>query len=156
MYPFTRLNVWAKAHELTVRTYRLTDGPVTRRYPGLSSQLRRAISAIPANIAEGAGHTSQAQFSRYLAIAIASSHEAMYHLLLAKDLEAITATDYAFLEARLKEVQAKLVLLRKRVVQNAKEQAKENEKRGGRMASPLSSFNLHRTTTPRTKAPARG
>jgi len=152
MYPFTRLNVWAKAHELTIRTYRLTDGPVARRYPGLSSQLRRAISAIPASIAEGAGHTSQAQFSRYLAIAIASSHEAMYHLLLAKDLEAITATDYAFLEARLKEVQAKLVLLRKRVVQNTR----ENEKRGGRMASPLSSFSLHRRATRGTKEPAPG
>ena len=48
MYPFTRLNVWAKAHELTLRTYRLTDGPMTRRYPGLSSQLRRSIAAIPA------------------------------------------------------------------------------------------------------------
>jgi four helix bundle protein len=133
MYPFTRLNVWAKAHELTIRTYRLTDGPMTKRYPGLSSQLRRAISAIPANIAEGAGHASQAQFSRYLAIAIASSHEALYHPLLAKDLETIAATDYAVLEARLKEVQAKLVLLRKRIVQGEREKAK----RGGRMASPL-------------------
>ena len=143
MYPFSRLNVWAKAHELTLRTYRLTDGPMARRYPGLSSQLRRSIAAIPANIAEGAGHNSQAQFSRYLEIALASSHEAMYHLLLAKDLEAITATDYAFLEARLKEVQAKLVLLRKRVIQNAKEKGK----RGGRTASPPSSFSLDRAPT---------
>jgi len=150
MYPFTRLTVWAKAHELTIRVYRLTDGPVTRRYPGLSSQLRRSIAAIPANIAEGAGHNSQAQFSRYLEIAIASSHEAMYHLLLAKDLEAITATDYAFLEARLKEVQAKLVLLRKRVLQNAS----EKRKRGGRTASPPSSFSLPRAVTPGTRAPA--
>ena len=151
MYPFTRLNVWAKAHELTIRMYRLTDGPVARRYPGLSSQLRRSMAAIPANIAEGAGHDSQAQFSRYLGIAIASSHEAMYHLLLAKDLGAISTTDYAFLEARLKEVQAKLVLLRKRVLQNDR----ERRKRGGRTASPPSSFSLHRTVRPGTKEPAR-
>ena len=151
MYPFTRLNVWAKAHELAIRIYRLTDGSMTRRYPGLSFQLRRSIAAIPANIAEGAGHNSQAQFNRYLEIAIASSHESMYHLLLAKDLEAITSTDYAVLEARLKEVQAKLVLLRKRVLQHVK----ENAKRGGRTASPLSSFSLPRPVTPGTKERAR-
>jgi four helix bundle protein len=141
MYPFHRLNVWAKSHELTIRVYQATDGPVTRRFPGLASQLRRAVSAIPANIAEGAGHASQAQFSRYLAIAIASSHEALYHFLLAKDLGAITATEYAHLEARLKEVQAKLVLLRKRVIQADR----ENGKRGGRTASPLSTSSLHRS-----------
>lgn len=143
MYPFKRLNVWAKSHELTLRVYRLTDDQASRRFPGLSSQLRRAVSAIPANIAEGAGHTSQAQFARYLAIAIASSHEAQYHFLLAKDLGAIPETEYAHLEARMKEVQAKLVLLRKRVVQKGR----ENAKRGGRTASPLSSFSLHQATT---------
>ncbi len=140
MYPFRRLNVWLKAHELTVRTYRLTDGPVQRRFPGLANQLRRAVAAIPANIAEGAGHASQAQFGRFLAIAIASSHEAQYHFLLARDLEAVSATEYAVLEARMQEVQAKLVQLRKRVLQR---QA-ENEKRGGRTASPPSSSSLQR------------
>jgi len=140
MYPFRRLNVWEKSHELTVRVYGVTDGPIGRRFPGLCSQLRRAVSAIPANIAEGAGHASQAQFGRYLTIAIASSHEALYHVLLAKDLGAISATEYAHLEARLREVQAKLVLLRKRVVLRDR----ENAKRGGRTASPLSSFSLHR------------
>jgi len=143
MYPFQRLHVWEKAHELTVRIYQATDGPMTRRHPALSSQLRRSIAAIPANIAEGAGHASQAQFSRYLEIAIASSHEALYHILLAKDLSAITPTEYAHFEARLREVQAKLVLLRKRVVQQSREKAK----RGGRTASPLSSSILHRAVT---------
>lgn len=143
MYPFKRLTVWAKAHELTLRVYQCTDGPMARRFPALSSQIRRAVSAIPANIAEGAGHASQAQFNRYLEIAIASSHEAQYHLLLAKDLEAISATDFAHLEARMSEVQAKLVLLRKRVTQNMKEKGK----RGGRMASPPSSSNLHPLVT---------
>ena len=139
MYPFNRLTVWEKAHELTLRTYRVTDGVVARRFPALAAQLRRAVSAIPANIAEGAGHASQAQFGRYLAIAIASSHEAQYHLLLARDLGMLSSADYAHLEARAKEVQAKLVLLRKRVLQPGRAQ----ERRGGRTASPPSSSNLH-------------
>ena len=138
MHPFKRFTVWEKAHELTLRVYRLMDGPTWRRFPALCSRLRRAVSAIPANIAEGAGHGSQAQFARSLAIAIAASHAALYHVLLARDLDAIAATDYAQLEARLCEVQAKLVLLRRRIVQKGRDKGK----RGGRTASPPSSSVL--------------
>ncbi|MGA1361191.1 MAG: four helix bundle protein [Gemmatimonadaceae bacterium] len=132
MYSFRRLNVWSRAHELTLRVYRLTEGPGFHGYLSLGSQLRRAVSAIPANIAEGAGHVSQAQFNRYLEIAIASSHEAQYHLLLARDLTAIDTTEYAQLEARLIEVQAKLVLLRRRIRQGMG----RNAKKGDQLASP--------------------
>ena len=75
MYPFKRLSVWEKSHELTLAAYRITEGVMARQYPALASQLRRSVSAIPANIAEGAGHSSEAQFGRHLAIAIASSHQ---------------------------------------------------------------------------------
>jgi len=117
MYPFRRLSVWEKAHELTLRIYRVTDGQVARRYPALTSQLRRAVASVPANLAEGASHTSQAQFNRYIELALASAREADYHLLLAKDLEAIDVKTYAVFEARLSEVQSMLVGLRKRVLE---------------------------------------
>ena len=133
MYPFRRLTVWEKAHQLTLRVYQVTDSHVARRYAALSSQLRRSIASIPANIAEGAGHSTDPQFNRFLELALASAREADYHLLLAKDLQAITEKDYAILEARLSEVQGMLVGLRKRVL----ERVREKMKRGGRMASPL-------------------
>lgn len=138
MYPFKRLSVWEKAHEFTLRIYRVTDGDCARRFPALTTQLRRAVAAIPANIAEGAGHATDAQFSRYLAIAIASSHEAQYHLLLAHDLLAITPKAYAELEARSAQVHGMLVALRKRVAQRGREKGK----RGGRTASPRSPFTV--------------
>ena len=53
MQDFRRLDVWEKAHELVVIVYRATTNGSERRYPGLASQLRRAASSIPANIAEG-------------------------------------------------------------------------------------------------------
>ena len=115
MYPFRRLSVWQKAHELTLRTYAATDGAVLRRFPGLASQLRRSVSAIPSNIAEGAGHASQALFARHLDVALASAREADYHLLLAMDLAMIPAREYAHLEARLSQVQGMLAGLRRRV-----------------------------------------
>ena len=117
MYPFRKLTVWEKAHALTLRTYAQTDGVISTRYPALCSQLRRAIASIPANIAEGAGHSTDPQFNRYLEIALASAREADYHLLLAKDLGAITEKEYAVLEARLSEVQGMLMGLRKRVLE---------------------------------------
>jgi four helix bundle protein len=141
MYPFRRLSVWVKAHELTLRIYRTTDGPFARRYPSLSDQLRRAVSAIPANIAEGAGHASDPQFDRCLEIALASAREADYHLLLAKDLGALSSRDHAILEARLGEAQGMMVGLRKRVL----ERIRSGARRGGRTASPL---------TPHTSSPA--
>jgi four helix bundle protein len=115
MYPFRRLLVWTKAHELTLRAYQATDGGTSRRYPALTAQLRRAMASIPASIAEGAGHSTASQFNRFIEIAQASGREADYHLLLAKELGAITTRDYATLEARLTEVQAMLFGLRKRV-----------------------------------------
>jgi len=120
MHPFRKLAVWEKAHELTLRVHRATESPAMHRSPGLSAQLRRSIAAIPTNIAEGTGHPSQAQFNRFLEIALASSSEADYQLLLAKDLELISAREYAQLEARLSEVRAMLIGLRKRVLERSK------------------------------------
>jgi four helix bundle protein len=132
MYPFRRLAVWEKAHELTVRIYRATDGPTAGRFPGLAAQLRRATAAIPANIAEGTGHASDAQFNRFLEIALASAHEADYHLLLARDLGQLSARDYAQLEARLGEVQGMLIGLRKRVNERVRAAKRKGaEKSGG-------------------------
>lgn len=89
-----------------------------RRLPGLASQLRRSLASIPANIAEGAGQLSQAQFNRYLTIALGSAREAEYHLLLAKDLGAIELKQYAVLEARLGAVTGMLYKLRSRISQD--------------------------------------
>jgi four helix bundle protein len=91
------------------------ESSLRRRYGGLARQLERSLSSIPANLAEGAGHDSRAQFGRYISIAIASAREAEYHLLLARDLGALDSKVYAGFEARLGEVVAMLIGLRRRV-----------------------------------------
>lgn len=117
MLPFRRLAVWEKAHELALRVHRVVESGALQRSPGLGAQLLRAVTAIPTNIAEGSGHSTQAQFNRFLEIALASASEADYQLLLAKDLGLITAREYAQFEARISEVRAMLSALRKRVLQ---------------------------------------
>ena len=52
---FTQLDVWKKAHEAVLAVYILTKTfPADERF-GLSIQMRKAASSIPANIAEGYG-----------------------------------------------------------------------------------------------------
>lgn len=126
MFPFRRLSVWTKAHELTLRVYKATDGAVLRRFPGLTSQLRRAVASIPANIAEGAGHSTAPQFNRCIELAQASAREADYHLLLAKDLGAISTKEYAVLEARIDEVEAMLYGLRRRIQERMRRPARRS------------------------------
>jgi four helix bundle protein len=133
MASFRKLAVWEKAHALTLLTYRLAEERLVRRYPELASQLTRAVASIPANLAEGLAHGSDAQLNRFLSIAYASAQEADYHLLLAKDLGAIPVIDYAHLEARLTEVRQMLSGLRRRV----QARVRDKGKRGGRTASPL-------------------
>ena len=89
MKDFHDLKVWQKAHALTLTVYRITaDFPRQEQY-GLTSQLRRASSSIPANLAEGCGRNSDAEFIRFCTIAAGSASELEYHLLLAHDLKLI-------------------------------------------------------------------
>ena len=57
-------------------------------------------------------------------IALASARESDYHILLAKDLGLITEKEYAFVEARLSEVQGMLMGLRKRVLERVRDARK--------------------------------
>jgi four helix bundle protein len=115
MYPFRRLGVWHKAHELALRCYQATSEAHWRRDFALVSQIRRAAFAIPANIAEGAGRDSPVQFARSLEIAIGSARELDYLLLLAKDLNLLNLQSHATLEARAQEVAKMTVAFRKTV-----------------------------------------
>lgn len=84
MKDFKKLIVWKKAHEMTLNIYRTTKSFPKDEVYGLTSQLRRAASSIPANIAEGCGRNSDAELARFLQIAAGSASEVEYHLLLAR------------------------------------------------------------------------
>jgi len=111
---FRDLKVWQKAHGLTLSVYRASaDFPAEERY-GLTSQLRRAATSIPANIAEGCGRSGDRDFARFLQIGMGSACELEYHLLLARELGFVDAEVHTDLEAQTTEVKRMLTsLLRK-------------------------------------------
>ena len=95
MKDFRRLDVWQKAHRLTLEVYRLTKSfPLDERF-GLTSQMRRCSASIAANIAEGCGRGSNAEFHRFLQMAMGSASELEYHLLLSRDLGYLAEIQHA-------------------------------------------------------------
>ncbi|MFA6283436.1 MAG: four helix bundle protein [Desulfurivibrionaceae bacterium] len=87
MSNFHELLVWKKAHALAVHLYKISQSFPKEKLYGLTSQMRRACVSIPANIAEGCGRGSDADFARFLYIVMGSACELEYHLLLACELK---------------------------------------------------------------------
>ncbi len=76
------LKVWQSEMNIAEACYVLTqDSPKSEVY-GMSSQIRRAAVAIPANIAEGYGRDSTGNFVNFPRVAQGSLKELETHLLL--------------------------------------------------------------------------
>lgn len=91
---FRKLIVWQRAHQLVLQVYKLTEKFPKNEMFGLTSQLRRAMVSVPANVAEGYAAGGKGQFKRYLDIEQGSLAEAEYYLILAQDLNYITPSQY--------------------------------------------------------------
>jgi four helix bundle protein len=136
MHPFRKLKVWREAHELTLRTYRVTKGLSHAEYPGLRGQICRAAQSVPSNISEGSGWESGTQFAHYLEIALSSARELDYLILLAHDLGAISLSEHTRLVARIELVCAMAVNLRKKVLQKRPQRSGDSKTRS--LPSPVS------------------
>jgi len=68
----------------------------------------RAAASIDANIVEGRGQRSDREFARYLNIAVNSANELEAHLIMARDLGAMSAHNYVRLRERLVQVRKML------------------------------------------------
>jgi len=115
MRNYKDLMVWEKAHKLTLAVYKETIAfPKEERF-GLTSQVRRASSSIPANLAEGCGRRSDGEMGRFVQIAMGSGAELSYHLLLCRDLGILGTTEFSRLSSDLEEVMRMLSALSGRV-----------------------------------------
>jgi four helix bundle protein len=108
---FRNLDVWRKSHAVALAVYRATaDFPKAEQY-GLTSQLRRAATSVPTNIAEGCGRGSDADFARFLTISLGSASEVEYLLLLTADLGLLSEEEPGTLTNSVIEVKRMLAAL---------------------------------------------
>jgi four helix bundle protein len=86
---YRELEVWKQGHALTLAIYQVTNSFPKDELFGLTGQMRRAASSIPANIAEGCGRDGDAELKRFLNIALGSASELDYFILLGQELRYI-------------------------------------------------------------------
>ena len=119
MQDFRQLNVWHKSHALVLRIYMATSTfPDSERY-GITSQMRRAATSIPANIAEGCARSGPAELRQFLYVSAGSASELDYFLLLARDLRLFTPKQHETLYASLQEIRRMLTGLIQKVERGA-------------------------------------
>lgn len=115
MRDFKQLKVWRSAHGLALEVYGVTNAFPRSELYALTSQLRRAATSIPANIAEGCGRTGDRELAHFLSIASGSATELEYHLLLTRDLGYLSPSEHDRLRGTLVEVQMMLTSLIKKL-----------------------------------------
>jgi len=94
MRNYEDLEVWQKAHALTIKLYLVTEDFPRAELFGLTSQIRRAAGSIGANLAEGCGRWNEVELARFVQIAMGSASELQNHLRLASDLRFLSEADY--------------------------------------------------------------
>lgn len=99
--------VWKQSIDLSVMIYRASESFPKSESFGLTSQMRRAANAIPANIAEGQRRGSK-EFLHFLRIALGSGAELETHILIAHKVDLLSADEYAQLDAQLTSIQKML------------------------------------------------
>lgn len=91
---FEKLTIWQKSHDFTKKIYNLTSSyPKSEQY-GITSQLRRSSSSVPANIVEGHSRKGTKEFINFLSQARGSLSESQYFLILSKDLGYLSQKDF--------------------------------------------------------------
>ena len=115
MKDYHTLQVWQRSHALTLEIYAFSKRFPKEELFGLTSQLRRCCSSIPANLAEGCGRDSDAELKRFVDIAHGSASEAEYFLLLSTELGYLDPVVHKRLSGEIAELKKMLGALARKL-----------------------------------------
>ena len=118
---FREYKAWQDAVRLATEVYKITSSLPWFEKKGLCDQLQRAVVSISCNIAEGAGRHTDAEFSRFLNIALGSANEVETQLLIAKNLSYINKQDFERLTSDLTSIQKQLAGLTRTIRKDERE-----------------------------------
>jgi len=114
---YENLEVWKESVDLAVFIYKETGLFPREELYGLTSQLRRAVISIPANIAEGAGRTSRKEFVHFINISLGSLNEVESLLYIATKLGYLDSNKFNLLKKKIEKVGGLLGGFRKYLLQ---------------------------------------
>lgn len=116
---FRDLLAWKLAKALAVEIYRTTrEFPRDERF-SMTSQLRRAATSVPANIAEGWARNHRKEYVHFVSIALGSLAEVETLLEISLDVEFLPKAKAQALEAELSRIRALLLGLRRSLDRSA-------------------------------------
>lgn len=110
-YGFERLSVWKKAIEFVEWVYSETKNLPSEEKFHLTSQLRRAATSVPSNIAEGTSRRTNKDKIHFLNIAYSSLIEIINHLVIVHRLGYMDQENYLAGRRRVQELTAMLAAL---------------------------------------------
>ncbi|MGH7655332.1 MAG: four helix bundle protein, partial [Gemmatimonadaceae bacterium] len=112
---YRNLLAWQKAHLSAVNVTRSIESIPRNGNSGLLNQIRRAALSVPANLAEGCGRLTDADFAKFVQIAVGSSSELEYHLQFACDTALIHRAEFEARQAEIVEVRRMMIGLLKKL-----------------------------------------
>ncbi len=90
MKNYKELLIWQKGIEIVQEVYELAKFvPSVEKY-GIVSQMTRAAISIPANIAEGSGRNTPADYARFLDMALGSAFVLETYLVIIRKMNWVT------------------------------------------------------------------
>lgn len=111
-YSFEKLQVWQSARLLVKQAYPLLEKFPNEEKYALCSQLRRSLTSVVSNIAEGSGRSSFKEKIHFLEIAYGSLMESYCQLIIAADLEYIKMEEVETLKPLIDGISKMLIGLR--------------------------------------------
>jgi len=101
---YKELGVWQKSISLAVQVCEMTGRfPDVEKF-GFSSQMRRAATSVPANIAEGWGRGTTKEYIQFLLIARGSLMELETHLIIARQLQYLNEDHLDQFQRQIEEI----------------------------------------------------
>lgn len=93
--------VWQEAYKLALNVYEITKIFPGSEIYGLTSQIRRAVISVSANIAEGFNRQTRKEYLQFLYISRGSLQEIDFLLLLSKDLKYTKEAEYLKIKEKI-------------------------------------------------------
>jgi four helix bundle protein len=105
---YKNMEIFQLSYSLTIDIHKMLDKFPEKEKDNIISQMRRSVTSIPINIAEGSVKKSQKEFLNFLSHSYGSAKELEVLLSISKDLNYISEKDYIILFIKLDKLMAKL------------------------------------------------